>query len=165
MVNVSNEEIYHKRHLVPLGEYIPLRVLIEFFNRFVKIPMSDIASGDEDQVLMSVADVPAGITICFEEAFARDVIKDLPEGVVLKEGNFGENLTTEGIVLHTLPIGTRLKIGTGEFEVTQIGKACHLGCAIRSLVGNCIMPKQGIFAIVVKEGFVQAGDKIEIVNK
>ena len=83
MVNVSNEEIYHKRHLVPLGEYIPLRVLIEFFNRFVKIPMSDIASGDEDQALMSVADVPAGITICFEEAFARDVIKDLPEAKLL----------------------------------------------------------------------------------
>lgn len=83
MVNVSNEEVYHKRHLVPLGEYIPLRVLIEFFNRFVKIPMSDIASGDEEQPLMSVADVPAGITICFEEAFARDVIRDLPEARLL----------------------------------------------------------------------------------
>ena len=83
MVNVSNDEVYHKRHLVPLGEYIPLRVLIEFFNRFVKIPMSDIASGAEEQELMTVAGVPAGITICFEEAFARDVIRDLPEARLL----------------------------------------------------------------------------------
>jgi apolipoprotein N-acyltransferase len=83
MVNVSTDEVFHKRHLVPLGEYIPLRVLIEFFNRFVKIPMSDIASGDDDQALMTVAGVPAGVTICFEEAFARDVIRDLPEARLL----------------------------------------------------------------------------------
>ena len=83
MVNVTDEDVYHKRHLVPLGEYIPLRVLIEFFNRFVKIPMSDIASGDDDQALMAVADVPVGVTICFEEAFARDVIRDLPEARLL----------------------------------------------------------------------------------
>jgi len=83
VVNVSNDDVFHKRHLVPLGEYIPLRVLIEFFNRFVKIPMSDIASGDDDQALMTVADVPAGVTICFEEAFARDVIRDLPEARLL----------------------------------------------------------------------------------
>jgi len=75
--------IYNKRHLVPLGEYIPLRFLIEFFNKFVKIPMSDIASGDDDQPLLNVAGVPAGITICFEEAFSRDLIKDLPEAKIL----------------------------------------------------------------------------------
>jgi len=70
--------VYSKRHLVPLGEYIPLRFLIEFFNKWVKIPMSDIASGEEDQALLTVAGVPVGISICFEDAFARDVIKDLP---------------------------------------------------------------------------------------
>ena len=75
--------IYHKRHLVPLGEYIPLRFLIDFFNRFVKIPMSDIASGDEDQPLLTAAGVKLGVSICFEEAFARDVIKDLPDAELL----------------------------------------------------------------------------------
>ncbi len=78
-----NGEVYYKRHLVPLGEYIPLRFLIEFFNKFVKIPMSDIASGDEEQSLLVAAGVPVGISICFEEAFARDVIKDLPEAKIL----------------------------------------------------------------------------------
>jgi len=78
-----NGGVYHKRHLVPLGEYIPLRFLIEFFNRFVKIPMSDIASGEDEQKLLVAAGVPLGLSICFEEAFARDVIKDLPEAKIL----------------------------------------------------------------------------------
>ncbi len=78
-----NGGVYNKRHLVPLGEYIPLRFLIEFFNRFVKIPMSDIASGEEGQLLLSAAGIPLGLSICFEDAFARDVIKDLPEAKLL----------------------------------------------------------------------------------
>jgi len=82
VVNV-NGDVYNKRHLVPLGEFIPLRFLIEFFNKFVKIPMSDIASGEEDQPLLNAAGVPLGVNICFEEAFARDVIKDLPEAKLL----------------------------------------------------------------------------------
>ena len=75
--------VYSKRHLVPLGEYIPLRFLIEFFNNWVKIPMSDIASGEQEQALLTVAGVPVGISICFEDAFSRDVIKDLPEAKLL----------------------------------------------------------------------------------
>ena len=82
VLNVNGGE-YNKRHLVPLGEYIPLRFLIEFFNKFVKIPMSDIASGENDQALLRVAGVPVGLSICFEDAFARDVIKDLPEAKLL----------------------------------------------------------------------------------
>lgn len=78
-----NGDVYNKRHLVPLGEYIPLRFLIEFFNRFVNIPMSDIASGDDEQPLLNAAGVPLGISICFEEAFSRDVLKDLPEAKIL----------------------------------------------------------------------------------
>ncbi len=76
-------DVYNKRHLVPLGEYIPLRFLVEFFNRFVNIPMSDIASGDDEQPLLNAAGVPLGISICFEEAFSRDVLKDLPEAKIL----------------------------------------------------------------------------------
>ena len=78
-----NGGVYNKRHLVPLGEFIPLRFLIEFFNQFVKIPMSDIASGKDNQPLLIAAGVPLGLSICFEEAFSRDVIKDLPEAKIL----------------------------------------------------------------------------------
>lgn len=78
-----NGGVYSKRHLVPLGEYIPLRFLVEFFNQFVKIPMSDIVSGDEYQPLLTVHGIPLALSICFEDAFSRDVIKDLPEAKIL----------------------------------------------------------------------------------
>ena len=81
----------------------------------------------------------------------------------LCHGVFAENLTTEGIELHTLPVGTRLQVGDeAVLEVTQIGKECHDGCAIRELVGQCIMPKEGIFARVEKGGVVRAGDEIKV---
>lgn len=81
----------------------------------------------------------------------------------LCHGMFAENITTEGIVLHTLPVGTKLKIG-GEavLEITQIGKECHDGCAIRELVGQCIMPKEGIFCKVLIGGTVKAEDEITV---
>ena len=81
----------------------------------------------------------------------------------LCHGVFAENLTTEGIELHTLPVGTRLQVGSeAVLEVTQIGKECHDGCAIRELVGQCIMPKEGVFARVEKGGIVRAGDEIKV---
>ena len=80
-------------------------------------------------------------------------------------GMFAENITTEGIELYTLPVGTKLKIGeTAVIEVTQIGKECHDGCAIRELVGQCIMPKEGIFAKVLAGGTVKAGDEITVID-
>lgn len=81
----------------------------------------------------------------------------------LKPGDFAENIMTEGISLHTLPIGTILTIGECELEVTQIGKECHKGCEIRNITGECIMPTEGIFAIVKKEGFIYPEDNIRIV--
>lgn len=80
----------------------------------------------------------------------------------LKHGDFAENITTEGIILYELPIGTRLKIGETIQEVTQIGKECHTGCAIAQTVGKCIMPKEGIFTKVIKGGTVRPGDTIEV---
>ena len=74
---------YRKRHLVPLGEYVPFRSLIDFFNRWIKIPMSDIASGPDEQELLVVAGQPVGVNICFEDAFSRDVRRDLPEATLL----------------------------------------------------------------------------------
>ncbi len=82
----------------------------------------------------------------------------------LDAGKFAENITTEGISLHTLPVGTKLKIGETIQEVTQIGKKCHTGCEISKQVGSCIMPTQGIFTIILEGGNVQAGDTIEVIS-
>ena len=76
-------DAYLKRHLVPLGEYIPLRFLISFFNRWVDIPMSDIEAGAREQPLLQAAGQPLGISICFEDAFSRDVRRDLPAASLL----------------------------------------------------------------------------------
>ena len=86
-------------------------------------------------------------------------------GLELKPGDFAENLTTEGIDLVSLPVGTRMSVG-GQviLEVTQIGKECHAGCAIFKQVGKCVMPKEGIFARVTKGGLVKAGDEIKVVE-
>lgn len=82
--------------------------------------------------------------------------------IPLDAGVFAENINTVGIDLKHLPVGTHLRIGETEVEVTQIGKECHNDCAIRKAVGNCVMPTEGIFVVVVTEGTVRAGDPIEI---
>ena len=84
--------------------------------------------------------------------------------ISLDAGVFAENINTVGIDLKHLPVGTRLRIGETEVEVTQIGKECHNDCAIKKTVGKCVMPTEGIFAIVVKEGTVRAGDEIEVLK-
>ncbi|OOM76873.1 MOSC domain protein [Clostridium puniceum] len=78
-------------------------------------------------------------------------------------GQFAENITTEGLILYELSVGTKLKIGEVLFEVTQIGKECHKGCKIKDLVGECVMPKEGIFTKVLKEGYIKTGDEIVVV--
>lgn len=82
----------------------------------------------------------------------------------LCSGNFAENITTEGITLYEIPVGTKFKIGDALMEVTQIGKECHQGCAIRNLVGDCIMPREGIFARVLESAWIKAGDEISIIE-
>lgn len=81
----------------------------------------------------------------------------------LCSGKFAENLTTEGICLYELPVGTKLKVGEVIMEVTQIGKECHVGCQIRQLVGDCIMPREGIFTKILEEGWIKSGDEIQII--
>ena len=84
-------------------------------------------------------------------------------GAQVHPGDFAENITTRGLAVDKLPVGTRLRIGeTAELTITQIGKACHAGCAIRELVGDCIMPREGVFARVDKGGTVGPGDAIEV---
>ena len=84
-------------------------------------------------------------------------------GFDVGSGDFAENLTTEGIDLVSLPPRTRMSIGKEVIlEVTQIGKDCHTGCTIYREIGKCIMPKEGIFAKVVRGGLVRAGDAIMV---
>jgi MOSC domain-containing protein YiiM len=85
------------------------------------------------------------------------------EGLAVQPGDFAENLTTEGIGLFTLPVGTRLAVGDQVLlEVSQIGKSCHKGCAIFQQVGKCIMPLEGIFARVLRGGVARPGDAIRV---
>jgi cyclic pyranopterin phosphate synthase len=82
----------------------------------------------------------------------------------LDYGKFAENITTQGIDLPSLKIGTRMIIGEAEVEVTQIGKECHGGCEIKRLVGDCVMPREGIFVKVLKGGKVRVGDDIIVIE-
>ena len=82
--------------------------------------------------------------------------------MALDAGAFAENINTRGIELKALPVGTLLKVGPAILRVTQIGKECHNDCAIKRAVGRCVMPTEGIFATVEREGAVRPGDTIEV---
>ena len=86
------------------------------------------------------------------------------KGLEVNPGDFAENITTSGLTLHTLPIGTRLTLGGVPVEVTQIGKECHHGCEIRKKTGDCVMPREGIFVRVLEPGVVHPGDPVAIVS-
>ena len=86
-------------------------------------------------------------------------------GAKVKPGDFAENLTVDGLEVMTLPVGTRLRVCQDVLlEITQIGKTCHKGCAIRELVGDCVMPREGVFARVLTEGVVKVGDTVEVLG-
>lgn len=86
-------------------------------------------------------------------------------GLNVGEGDFAENITTSGIDLPSLPIGALMRLGGALVEVTQIGKECHTRCDIYRQAGDCVMPKEGIFARVIEEGEVKAGDAVEVIVK
>ena len=85
-------------------------------------------------------------------------------GWSLAPGAFAENILTKGIELKTLPVGTQLRIGETLLCVSQIGKECHNDCAIKQTTGKCVMPTEGIFAIVLRGGTVRPGDEVEVVK-
>lgn len=96
----------------------------------------------------------------------ESIAKMRNQGFNIDPGDFAENLTTEGIELVSLPVGTQLSVGEEIIlEVTQIGKECHTGCAIFQQIGKCIMPKEGVFARVIRGGSVRAGDHIKTGNE
>ena len=98
---------------------------------------------------------------------AQESVDRLQEKVPfpLLPGAFAENILCEGIQLSAIPVGTRLRIGTALCEVTQIGKECHADCAIRRQAGDCVMPREGIFAVVLKAGNAKAGDEIRVIDE
>ena len=112
--------------------------------------IGDIHGGTERQVsLLSIEDI---ISVSLEK------VKPGP-------GIFAENITTEGIDLVRIPPGTKLTLGKkAVVEITQIGKECHSGCSIMRFSGRCIMPLRGVFARVVKSGWVHPGDAIEVIE-
>lgn len=101
------------------------------------------------------------VSLLGKESFEK--MKEMGAGD-LDYGVFAENITTEGIILYELPVGTRLRIGETIQEVTQIGKKCHDGCEISKIVGKCIMPKEGIFTKIIEPGIVKKGDIIEVLE-
>ncbi len=87
------------------------------------------------------------------------------KGASVTAGDFAENITTEGIDLRFLSPGSKLKLGSdAEVEITQFGKECHSGCEIFQQIGDCIMPREGVFAKVTKPGRIKPGDGIEVIN-
>jgi MOSC domain-containing protein YiiM len=117
----------------------------------------------EDYGLEGDAHASRGITRQVSLLAEGSIDKMRSLGLELNPGDFAENLTVGGMELFTLPVGTRLKVG-GEvvLEISQIGKACHKGCAIFQAVGACVMPKEGVFARVIRGGKIGEGDDIEI---
>jgi len=102
------------------------------------------------------------VSFLAEESIAR--AREL--GLDVKEGDFAENFTTEDIDLLDLPLGTVLGLGDEvEVMISQIGKVCHTRCAIYRLAGDCIFPREGIFAVVLKGGTVHTGDLIAVIKR
>lgn len=95
-----------------------------------------------------------------------DKIEDFrARGAEVKDGDFGENLVVSGIDFRTLPIGTKFRCNDVVLELTQIGKECHQGCQIFQKMGECIMPREGVFTRVLHGGDISVGDTLEIVKE
>ena len=96
----------------------------------------------------------------------QESVDRLQEKITIRlfPGAFAENILCEGLDLYRLPGGTKLRVGTALCEVTQIGKECHADCAIRRQAGDCVMPREGIFVIVLEEGDAKAGDAVEVLE-
>ena len=87
------------------------------------------------------------------------------KGLKVGPGDFAENITTEGLDLVSLPVGTRMRLGSSLVEVTQIGKVCHDHCAIYRMAGDCVMSREGIFVRVLDGGEVHVGDAVEVLEE
>ncbi|MGK2905215.1 MAG: MOSC domain-containing protein [Desulfuromonadales bacterium] len=127
---------------------------------------TDVGQGELQQGFGLVGDAHGGdwhrqVSLLADESIEKMRLAGLAVGV----GDFAENLTTRGIHLYSLPLGTRLRVGASAvLEITQIGKVCHDRCAIYHQAGDCVMPREGVFAIVLQGGPVKTGDPVEILE-
>jgi MOSC domain-containing protein YiiM len=127
-----------------------------------KTPVESVELREEHGI---VGDAHAGDWHRQVSLLAQESIEKMRRlGLDVDSGDFAENITTRGIDLPSLPVGTRLTVGDVLIEVTQIGKECHTRCAIYHQAGDCVMPKEGIFARVLHGGLVKPGDRIEVVS-
>ena len=123
-----------------------------------KTPVASVELREQHGI---VGDAHAGEWHRQVSLLARESIEKMQKmGLAVDAGDFAENITTAGIDLPSLPVGTRLAIGPTLLEITQIGKECHTRCAIFYQAGDCVMPKEGVFARVLRGGTVTAGDQI-----
>ncbi len=96
---------------------------------------------------------------------AEQVAAFQARGAAVEAGAFGENLVVEGFDLKSLPIGTRFRCGDAVLELTQVGKECHSHCAIYQVMGECIMPREGVFAQVLRSGIISVGDAFTVIEE
>jgi MOSC domain-containing protein YiiM len=142
--------------------------------RIVAISISDRKGVRKDNVPEAVlkpdhgveSDAHAGPWLRQVSLLASESIRKMVEmGLDVSPGDFAENITTEGIELVSLPIGQKLRLGEESLvEVSQIGKECHDRCAIYHQAGDCVMPKEGIFAKVIRGGIIRTGDPITVLD-
>jgi MOSC domain-containing protein YiiM len=123
------------------------------------VPQVEIIAGQGIKGDAHAGDWQRQISLLAQEGIDR--LKE--RGLKVRPGQLAENITTQGLKLHLLGVGSRLLLGKEVLlEVTQIGKVCHNPCAIYYQLGDCLMPREGIFAKVLKGGTVKVGDRIEV---
>lgn len=138
-----------------MGSSIPFSLISINISTRRGIPKTPVTEATLEENFGIVGDVHGGDGIRQISLLAdEDVDTQRGKGMELHAGDFAENLTTRGIPLATLPLGTKITIGTCELEITKIGKECHQHCAIYHTTGDCVMPKRGVFAKVVKGGVI-----------
>ncbi len=127
-----------------------------------KTPVAEVVLREEHGI---VGDAHAGDWHRQVSLLAMESIRKIQAlGLEVGTGDFAENITTEGIDLPALPAGTRIALGDTLLEVTQIGKECHTRCAIYHQAGDCVMPREGIFARVLRGGEVRPGARVEVLR-
>jgi len=130
------------------------------------VPKTNVAGAQLQSEHGLVGDAHAGPWHRQVSLLAVESIHEMvARGARVGPGDFAENITTEGIDLGKLGIGSRLQLGkTAELEITQFGKQCHSRCAIYAQIGDCVMPRAGVFARVMKPGWITVGDTIRVCN-
>ena len=128
-------------------------------------PKRNVGSGELKEEWGLVGDAHAGNWHRQVSLLAMESIEKMQaKGLKVRPGSFAENVTIRGLELHTLPVGTRLRLGKALAEVTQIGKECHDRCAIYYQAGDCVMPREGIFVRILRGGAVSVGDTVEVLE-